>query len=47
MELNQCTALDQTILNGLTLLWLISIAAIIALGWKGKLYGCRKRKPDA
>jgi uncharacterized RDD family membrane protein YckC len=39
----QCTTLETIVSNAITLLWLGWIATSIVLGWRGMLYGCRRK----
>lgn len=38
----RCTPGERVVSQLLSILWLLSLGASIVLGWKGRLYGCRR-----
>ena len=39
---NRCSPLENIIVNFVSIVWFFCIGAIIVLGWRGLLYGCRR-----
>ena len=44
--LNKCSSFDKTAESWIGFIWISLLALSIILGWKGMLYGCRKKTID-
>lgn len=42
---DRCTSRDDFILYSAVIGWLAACLAVLVLGWRGRLYGCRLRQP--
>jgi len=40
--MNRCSALENLVANVIGIIWFLGAGAIIVLGWRGLLYGCRR-----
>lgn len=43
VQFGRCTVGDDVLANGIVLAWLVTCAVCIGLGWRGKLFGARRR----
>lgn len=41
---NACSPADEVISASLSLVWLVTVMVIIVMGWRGQLFGCRRRQ---
>jgi len=41
---DRCTSRDDFILYSVVIAWLVACLAVLVLGWRGRLYGCRLRR---
>lgn len=47
LRYDECTSLDTLVTWLANIVFLAMIAGVIVLGWKGKLYGCRRKAVPA